>query len=135
VNQRSMIKKDKCISRHQAHLALLDGHMGQLGQVERRMDGLFQEIVDGLGAEETCRAWEQLDALVSGFPDLRFTTVDQHPRRVATLLLRLDPETGPLPGFREAVEQLWTVPPLTPFAGCAHGSTRLRRALQKRVPR
>jgi hypothetical protein len=106
VNQRSMIKKDKCISRHQAHLALLDGHMGQLGQVERRMDGLFQEIVDGLGAEETCRAWEQLDALVSGFPDLRFTTVDQHPRRVATLLLRLDPETGPLPGFREAVEQL-----------------------------
>ena len=104
--QTPAVKKRKRSSRQPLSLSSLDKQAIQLRQIERRLDDLFRQLVDDLDDEEMARACEQLDVLVSTFPDLRLSNLGPHLGKVQDLLSRLDPETGPLPGFHKSMEQL-----------------------------
>ena len=96
-------------------LTVLDDQMIQLRRVERRLDSLFRRIVDDQDEEALVRASERFDDLVLTFPDLRLFNLDAHPKQVRALLSRLDLDSGPLPGFEEAMAQLYALC-LTPQA-------------------
>jgi hypothetical protein len=83
--------------------------MAQLRRVERRLDGLFRRIIDDQDEEALMRASERLDDLILMFPDLRLSNLDAHPKQVRALLSHLDLASGPLPGFDEAMAQLYAL--------------------------
>jgi hypothetical protein len=78
----------------------------RLRQVEARMDRVFQQIVARLDEEERAQALDRLDVLVSESPDLRVSNISEYPEQVYAVWACLDLEAGPLPGFRDALEQL-----------------------------
>jgi hypothetical protein len=78
----------------------------QLRQVEGRMDDLFRQLLGALSEPEIERAEDRMDELIAVCPELRLTNLGQHALETWLLVSRLDPETGPLPGFRQAMEQL-----------------------------
>ncbi len=98
--------KRRRTSRRPSHLARLSRQSAQLRQVEGRMDDLFRQLLDALSDPEIERAEERMDELVSTCPELRLTNLGQHPLETWLLVSRLDLEAGPLPGFRQAMEQL-----------------------------
>jgi len=106
VDRMTATNKKRRTSRQLPYLTLLDSHMIQLRQVERRMDGLLRQIVDGLNEEELLRSSERFDELVVMFPTLRLSNLDQHPEAVRMMLGCFDLERGPLPGFEEAIGRL-----------------------------
>lgn len=103
MNQGTLTKKKRQVSRLSPQLTAMDARISELRRVERRMDGLFQQVIEGLGEEELLRSSRQFDVLVSEFPDLRLDSLDRHAHEVRALLAHLDPESGPLPGFGEAM--------------------------------
>ena len=114
--------KRRRTSRQPSELARLGRHRIELRQVERRMDDLFHQLLDTLSGPEVQRAEERMDELVSSCPELRLANLAHHPLETWLLLSRLDVETGPLPGFRQAMEQLRELV-LTPQAVYALRST------------
>ena len=106
VSHSQGVLKRRRTSRPPSQLARLGKQMVQLSQVEGRMDGLFRQLLDALSDPEIARAGERMDELVAACPELRLTNLSQHPLETWLLVSRLDPETGPLPGFRQAMEQL-----------------------------
>jgi hypothetical protein len=103
VNQEILAKKKRQASRLSPRLTAVDARISQLRRVERHIDGLFRQVIDGLSDEELSRSSRQFDVLVSEFPDLRLDSLDRHAHKARALLTHLDPECGPLPGFREAM--------------------------------
>ena len=98
--------KRRRTSRQPSHLTLLGRHRTELRQVEERMDDLFRQLLGALSDPEVERAEERMDELVAACPELRLANLEHHPLETWMLLSRLDLETGPLPGFRQAMEQL-----------------------------
>jgi hypothetical protein len=102
-----MAKKTKHTSRQLPYLQLLGHQMTQLRRVERRMEGLFRQIVHGLDEEALARASEGIEDLVLGFPELRLTNLSAYPTQTRALLSQLDLESGPLPGFYESMTRIY----------------------------
>lgn len=100
------IRKRKRAARRSIGLGLPSGPLVELSRVERKLDALLRQVVQGLSTGELRAAADRQDVLVSSFPKLRLPGVGQHPGEARDLLLRLDPATGPLPGFDDAMEQL-----------------------------
>jgi hypothetical protein len=99
-------EKTTHMSHQPPHLASLGRQMTQLWQVEDRMEGLFRQLVRSLDEESLARASEQMDELVLNFPDLRLTNLGAYPAQAQALLAQLDLESGPLPGFGDAMAQV-----------------------------
>ena len=107
VDHTSATRKRKRTARQRAEVGLLGGYLTQLRRVERKLDGLLRGVVQDMSMQELMVAADRQDVLVSSFPRLRLPNVGQYPGEARDLLLRLDPTTGPLPGFDEAMERLW----------------------------
>jgi len=107
VDQMPATRKGKRTARQRAEVGLLDHHLIPLRRVERKLDGLLRRVLQDLSAQELAAAADRLDVLVSSFPRLRLSSVGRYPEQAKELLLCLDPTTGPLPGFDEAMERLW----------------------------
>ncbi len=107
VDHTSATRKRKRTARQRTEVGLLGGYLTQLRRVERKLDGLLRGVVQGMSMQELMAAADRQDVLVSSFSRLRLPNVGQYPEEAKDLLLRLDPTTGPLPGFDEAMERLW----------------------------
>jgi hypothetical protein len=102
-----MAKKTKRASRQPLYLSLLGEHLTQLRQVEERLDGLFEQVVNELTEESLAQASEQIEELVLSYPELRLPNLHAYPRHVHALLARLDLHAGPLDGFDLAMDALY----------------------------
>jgi hypothetical protein len=108
VDRMMMAKKSKRTSHQMPYLALLDDQVARLRQVERRLDCLFRQVVNDLDEEALARASERFDELVLTFSELRLPNLDC-PQEIGSVLSHLDLEAGPLPGFEEAMAQLYAL--------------------------
>jgi hypothetical protein len=81
--------------------------MAQLWMIEHHLDGLLQKVLDALSEEELARATDRFDELILAFPELRLCGVDAYPKQAVQLLTYLDLERGPLPGFEQAMADLY----------------------------
>jgi hypothetical protein len=107
VDHASATRKSKRTIHRHAGVGQSDRHLTQLRRAERNLDGLLCRVLQDLSPRELADAADRLDVLVSSFPTLRLSSVSRHPEQARDLLLCLDPATGPLPGFDEAMERLW----------------------------
>lgn len=102
-----MDKRVKQADRQLPYVALLQKQMVQLQNVERRMDRLFQQLIDGLDEASLAEAAAHFDELVLAFPDLRLDGLEAHLDAISVLLSHLDLESGPLDGFEAAMARLY----------------------------
>lgn len=102
-----MDKKVKQVGRQLPYVALLQKQMAQLRNVERRMDRLLQQLIDGLDEAALAQASLHYDELVLAFPQLRLDGLDRHIDAISVLLSHLDLEAGPLAGFEAAMAHLY----------------------------
>ena len=133
MNHTSVTKKKGRTSRRPQDVTLLDGRVLQLRQVERRMDGLFEQVVDGLDEQELACAVNRFNVLVSRFPNLRLSNLDRHLQAHA-LFSCLGSGGEPLSGFQGRwSSSVRRVSHDRQFGDSVLDCTRLPRALRKPV--
>jgi hypothetical protein len=90
----------------QTYIDRLGSNVATLRRIERRMDALFQRLLDARGEGALSEAEDGLDELILAYPELRIPQVAAHPQETGELLARLDLDRGPLAGFERAMQDL-----------------------------